>query len=276
MQLFKTIVVTSLCLLIACAEDEAADSRPSESDASAEILAAYHGLDGLPARAALICPNVVGGEDGMPVVFSVQLLPESVQESAFLVENAAGEPITPACATLAPAIEPLELRTVLLVGDFGTADMPPKTVRVVGPLLDANGQSLLGVETQAITPLGDGPTLVLAESFDPNTQGLAGECPETSTEVVQITWAGGVAGAGGMALGEPQRLGITVTLADGRMVNPIALADDDPDNHVHLCLDSDVPAARVHIAAGLFEDPGHDPNPETQIDVQPQTPKTSP
>ena len=70
---------------------------------------------------------------------------------------------------LHPADEPLELRTVLLTGDFGTFGETPLRVEVTGPLLTIDGESLLGLSTEDITPLEDGPRVVLAERFAPET-----------------------------------------------------------------------------------------------------------
>ncbi len=264
-----TAGLTILCL--SCATEESPISTQPEHTGP-QILAAYHGLDDLPAQVSLVCPTMVGGTDGMPVVFSVQIDLDSVSESAFIVEKSTGERVTPLCATLVPAIEPLERRTVLLAGDFGATGTSPRAVEVVGPLRDVNGQTLTGLRTEDVTPLSAGPELVLAERFDPDTPGLAGECPPETVQVVQVTWNGGVHGVGHVDLGEPQILGTTVTLTDGRQVNPIALADDDPDNHVHVCLDAESPALSVTIMADLFEDPGGDPNPETVVEVQPGAP----
>ena len=259
-----------LCILIMVScTDQAVDTMDSEINTGPYILAAYHGLAALPDQASLICPTMVGGADGMPVVFSVQIDMDSVSESVFIVKRADGQLVTPLCATLLPAFEPLERRTVLLAGDFSDTDTPPKVVEVVGSLKDINGHSLQGLRTEDVTPLSAGPELVLAERFDPDTNGLVGECPAQTLQVVQMTWNGGVHGVGHLDLGEPQRLGVTVALEDGTMITPIALADDDPDNHVHACLDTDSPALSVTIAAGLFEDPGADPNPKTSIDVHP-------
>ena len=59
----------------------------------------------------MLCPIAVEGEDGMPVVFSVQIDLNSVVADAFQVETALGEMVTPICATLAPALEMQEHRT---------------------------------------------------------------------------------------------------------------------------------------------------------------------
>ena len=140
-------------------------------------------------------------------------------------------------------------------------------VEVTGPLLTFDGESLLGSSIEYITPLEEGPRVVLAERFAPDTNGLAGECPDGTAQVVQLTWEGGVTGPANAALGEDQRLGTLVLLEDGTTVNPLALVDDDPDNHVLACLGEDSPAQSVEIYAGLFHDPGDDANPATQAEV---------
>jgi hypothetical protein len=207
------------------------------------------------------------GQDGMPVTFSVRLDDATVTPEAFVVETASGEAVTPVCATLRPADEPLELRTVLLAGPFGTPETPPRAVRVVGPVRDTGGNSIQGLHTTTIAPLEAGPSLVLAERFEPTTPGLAGECPPATQQVVQLTWEGGVTGPDGADLGDAQRAAVSVTLEDGRTVTPVALADDDPDNFVHACLDVATPARSVAVRAGHFHDPGDDANPATQIEV---------
>ena len=235
--------------------------------AAAHIFTAYHGLDALPPRVRRTCPRAAIGDDGMPVGFSVRLDAATVRPEAFRVETAAGQSVTPVCATLQPADEPLEGRTVLLAGPFGDAAAPPRAVRVVGPLRSVGGDLLQGIETRAITRLAAGPSLVFAERFDPATPGLAGECPPGTRQVVQLMWEGGVTGPDSAPLGEAQRGAIRVTIEDGSGVTPIALADDDPDNFVHACLDTAVPAASVAVAAGHFHDPGDDPNPDTRVPV---------
>ena len=258
-----TQLLSTVCLVLACAEKNEQVLEEPQS----RILSAYHGLDALGVGANVLCPIAVAGEDGMPVVFSVQIDSNSVMTDAFQVETASGDMVTPICATLAPALEMQEQRTVLLAGPFGTRNATPLAVEVVGALEDISGQSLQGERFTNITPLEAGPSLVLAERFEVDAPGIVGECPATTLQVVQITWEGGVSGPMGSRLGEPQRLGISVLLQDGQTVTPIALADDDPDNHVLVCLDAVTAAVSVAAAPGLFHDPGDDPNPETRIDV---------
>lgn len=259
--------------LMACAPAPAPADGPADERASAapgggvEILSAYHGLDALPARASLACGAHVAGEDGMPLVFSARIARQSVTPQSFVVEVAGGQRVVPRCATLAPALEILEQRTVLLAGDFGTPAAPPRAVEVVGGLQDADGNALAGLRIEAIVALAAGPSLAMAERFPPDTPGLDGECPDGTAQVVQLTWQGGVSGPQGAPLGEAQRAAVSVTLENGEHRTPLALADDDPDNHVLACLDSGSPAQSVTVAAGLFHDPGDDANPETMVSV---------
>lgn len=254
---------------VGCGSEGPDTDAPSDTspDSPARILSAYHGLDELPAGVALICGVGGIGEDGLPMVFSVQLDEDSVTPASFAVETYGGEMVTPLCATLQPADEPLERRTVLLAGPFGTAEAPPRAVEVAGAVLDVAGASVEGLRTEDITLLEAGPSLVLAERFDPDTPGLAGECPGETLQVVQLTWEGGVSGPDGAALAEAQRTAVSFTLDNGEVAAPIALADDDPDNHVLACLDEASPAQSVTVSAGTFHDPGDDANPETTIEI---------
>ena len=156
---------------------------------------------------------------------------------------------------------------MLLAGPFGTPDDQPRAVEVVGALRDLGGQNLQGLRSETITPLEAGPSLVLAQRYDPATVGLAGECPDDTLQVVQMTWDGGVSGPEGSALDESQRTAVSVTLDDGSEVTPTALADDDPDNIVHACLDTSRAPRAITVSAGFFYDPGDDPNPSTSIEV---------
>ncbi len=245
-------------------------ANAQDREVEADILSAYHGLDQLPERAvglALICGQAVGGEDGMPVVFSTQVDASTVSAEAFAVETSAGNRVTPLCATLRPAAETLERRTVLLVGPFGSADSPPLGVEVVGQLRDVHGNPLAGLRTEAITALAAGPSLVLAERFAPSASGLEEECPEDAAQAILLTWEGGVTGPQGADLAEAQRTAVSVVLENGSRVHPLSLGDDDPDNHVVACVTETSPAVSVSVAAGFFHDPGDDANPAARVDV---------
>jgi len=262
MKLFTTLSL--FCFFVAADAQE----KITESEKQMRILSAYHGLDPLPPLATRLCGMPpAGGQDGMPVTFSVQINSASVSAIAFAVETTSGEIITPLCATLRPATETLEKRTVLLIGAFSVDDALPLSVEIVEQLEDVDGNSLVGLRSEKVTLLSAGPSLVLAERFASDTEGLEGECPIETAQAVQLTWEGGVTGAQGAALAEAQRTAISVLLSDGDSVHPLILADDDPDNHVIACLAETSPAVSVSVAAGFFHDPGDDANPETRIDV---------
>ncbi|MBT5331951.1 MAG: hypothetical protein HOL48_09225 [Porticoccaceae bacterium] len=244
--------------------DEAGASR---INTPARILSAYHGLDSLPALGTGLCGIRITGEDGMPVVFSVQIDNDSISPEVFAVETSAEDIVTPVCATLRPAVEPLEQRTILLVGPFSSSDSHPTGVEVVGELKGRNGNSLLGLRIGEVTALAAGPSLVFAERFSPNTRGIAGECPEESVQAIQLTWEGGVTGPQGEDLAEEQRTAISVLLENGDLVHPISLGEDDPDNHIIACLAESSRAVSVSVLPGYFHDPGDDANPATSIVV---------
>ena len=111
MKLLTTVIL--FCFSVAAN----AQDNEQEHEIEARILSVYHGLDPIPPRATALCGMApVGGQDGMPVTFSVQIRSSSVSAAAFAVEISSGEFVTPLCATLRPAIESLEQRTVLLIG----------------------------------------------------------------------------------------------------------------------------------------------------------------
>jgi len=240
-----------------------------EGGTDLRILSAYHGLDPLPAQAIIgLCGMApVSGQDGMPVVFSAQINGDTLSPTAFAVEISSGERVTPLCVTLRPALEPLEQRTVLLIGPFSPEDSLPVGIEIMEQLEDVDGNSLVGLRSEEVTALASGPSLVLAERFAPNTSGLDGECPADTAQALQLTWEGGVTGPAGADLDEAQRTAILILLENGNRVTPLSLGDDDPDNHVIACVAETSPAVSVSVKAGFFHDPGDDANPETRIGV---------
>lgn len=258
MKRLTTIILLSLSIAAIAQED----------GQEAHILSVYHGLDPLPPLATRLCGlPPARGQDGMPVTFSVQINDASVSATAFAVGTSSGEIVTPLCATLRPAIEPLEQRTVLLIGVFSPDDSLPISVEIVDQLEDIEGNSLVGLKGEMVTALAAGPSLVFAERFAPSWPGLEGECPTETAQAVLLTWEGGVTGPQGADLGEAQRTAISVILENGERVYPLSLGDDDPDNHVIACMAETSPAVSVSVIAGYFHDPGDDANPETGVDI---------
>lgn len=257
-----------LTAIILLSYSVAAISQVNNPEGEARILSIYHGLDPIPPLALRLCGmGPVADQDGMPVTFSAQINSETVSATAFAVATSSGEIVTPLCATLRPAIESLEQRTVLLIGPFSAGDSLPIGVEIVGQLEDIEGNSLLGLRGEQVTALEDGPSLVFAERFAPTKPGLENECPENTTQAILLTWEGGVTGPQGADLAEPQRSAMSVLLENGDRVQPQALGDDDPDNHVIACMAESSPVVSVSVEAGFFHDPGDDANPETSVNV---------
>jgi hypothetical protein len=110
------------------------DSRGQDAPATtdSDLVSAFFGLDdSLPMMAAAICMEAPG-RDGMPLVFRRAVDGSTLDASDFEVERASGVRSRPLCATLLPANEADELRTVLLIGDLADADDAPVAVSVVG------------------------------------------------------------------------------------------------------------------------------------------------
>ncbi|MEL7510442.1 MAG: hypothetical protein AAFN42_24195, partial [Cyanobacteria bacterium J06554_1] len=200
------------------------------------------------------------------------------------VTTASGDVGKLACVTLLPAIDPGELRTVLLVGDYGSAQSdPPVTVEIIGNLHSIDNTVNFKGALAEVTPLDSGPTLILAETLPKTTWRLGREsdgsggsstgCPtEGVQQIVRVVWAGGVTTANNEEPGEFERNAYSVTVqnADGSTTNvtPFALGDlTDNDNNHELCLDTTDTPVSVSFPAGYFTDPNNDLNPATTVEV---------
>ena len=249
------------------------------NDRDARPLSAFFGLDNnLPFGANRICLGAAG-KDGMPVVLSHTLDTETLQPEDFRIVTRSGTERTPICSTFRPATDAGELRTVLLIGEFGdAADDPPVKVLVVDDLFSdgTSGGSVNFRGTQThVTPLDAGPSLVLAEVVPEggrSTGDRGSACPGGTQQVVRATWAGGVRRPDGDEAGDAERTlyRVTVERSDGSRheIVPSALADlGDRDNNHHLCLDTSAPAVSVRFPAGNLVDPNQDLNPDTRVAV---------
>lgn len=266
--------------------DTTADTAsPRESgERSADLLSAFFGLDNaLPRASRLICRGAPG-KDGMPVIFSAEIDHTTMQAGDFQVTTASGAAGEMHCVTLLPATDAGELRTVLLVGEFGNAETdPPAKVEIVGHLHSLDGTLDFRGAAVAVTPLAPGPSLVMAEVVDGTAEDLGiglrrtrgSTCPaEGIQQVVRVIWAGGITLANGDELGDTERdlYRVTVRNADEtqRDVPPAALADlGDGDNNHLLCLDTAGTPLSVSFPAGVLTDPNGDLNPATSVAVLP-------
>jgi hypothetical protein len=244
----------------------------------AKILTAFFGLDNsLPLRSMALYANAPG-KDGMPLVFSVEVDPATLDASDFRLTAANGAVFDVEAVTLLPAEEEFELRTALLIGDYGNyPDNPPVLVTIVGDLLSRTGVNFKG-QTQEVIPLEEGPILSYAEYFRftddyPYVEEGAGcDCPKDMTQmVVKAVWAGGVRAVNGEELGTHERSSFVVTMVIGSDtidVTPYELADlADNDNNIDLCLKESGIPIKLRVKEHTAIDPRGDHNPQTEVEV---------
>ncbi|MFN0049846.1 MAG: hypothetical protein ACKVOU_12055 [Cytophagales bacterium] len=244
----------------------------------AKILTAFFGLDnGLTFKARAIYRKAQG-KDGMPLVFSHELDPNSLQGADFAVTTKNGKVFIVEAASFLPANEEFELRTVLLIGEYGNyPDNPPVSVEVVGDLMARTGQNYKGQSVRVI-PLEEGPVLSYAEYFtiDENypyiAKGKGCDCPKEETKmVVKVVWAGGVRAINGKELGDNELKDFVVTLisgADTTKVTPFKLADlGDSENNIDLCIKQSGTPILIEVNENIAIDPNNDKNPKTQMKV---------
>lgn len=255
------------------------------------VLSAFFGLDNtltLPRWARPICPKAVN-KDGMPLVFSEEIDQKSLQPTDFLIVTKSGKKKTPICATLRPAGEEDEDRTVLLIGDFGDHPKdPPLKVQIVSSLLAEDGRDFKG-QSVAVTPLPEGPFLVYAESFPASRpepkrslrgrlvqrHGKGKACPKSTKQVVRVIWSGGVRGIDGKDINQTHRKKFQVTFRkkDGTsyQASPFQLADlGDNDNNIELCFQTLDTPTKVDVTEGFAIDPRGDKNPKTSVPIVPK------
>jgi pimeloyl-ACP methyl ester carboxylesterase len=256
-------------------------ARDSHGAPAGQMLSAYWGIDrAQPVIPFCVAPGTAGG-DGLPVVFSLPFAPTtdfSNPGRLFRVTSSTGAIGSVACATLNPAIDAHENRTVLLVGQFadGQAGQTIGAVDVIGDLKFADGSSARGLTLASASALNAGEHLMLAEQSSQASyatgSGNASGCPSPSTKwVVKTTFEGGVRG-------QAQVGDFTLKLANTgtgevRYLNPSALSQAeqaDNDNHVSLCF-GDYPSGfqpiAVAIKAAVYQDPAGVANPRSTSSV---------
>ena len=255
------------------------DSIP-EIDAlrEAKTLTAFFGLDNaLPLQGILLYRKAFG-KDGMPVVFSQEVDPSTLDNTDFEVITKNGAKFNVEFVTLKPANEEYELRTVLLIGEYGNhPSNPPDSVKIVGDILSRSGQNYKGQSVKVI-PLPEGPIISYAEYFiiDDDypyvNKGIGCDCPREDTEmVVRAVWSGGVRAINGKDFGDNELDAFQVTMVNGLdtiKVRPYKLADlKDGDNNLDLCLKKKGIPILVEVKAGIAIDPRDDKNPQTQKEI---------
>ena len=247
------------------------------------LVSAFFGLDnGLPG---LLCNQPGSLLDGMPVNFIFPIDASTLSASDFEVLDSLGNIHIPMCAILAPANESGENRTVLLIGQFGTAvTNPPVEVRIVGDLFTTDtlpGESacseiinLNGIATTNVIPLADGPNLFFAQKIDGNLN----EC-NSGTQTIQVAWNGGITPyVSGDTESDLFQYYIGYSDSSGVLIPhiPISIADiNDNDNFHQLCFSTSDEIVKISMMANTVEDPNQDPNLYSEIDVSSCTSLTS-
>ena len=247
------------------------------------LVSAFFGLDnGLPSQ---LCNQPGSLLDGMPVNFKFPLDASSLSETDFEVIDSLGNIHTPICAVLAPANENGENRTVLLLGEFGTAvTNPPVEVRVVDDLFTTatiSGESacseiinLNGITTTNVIPIAGGPSLFFAQKID----GTLNEC-SLGIQTIQVAWNGGITPyISGDTESDLFQYYIGYSDSSGVLIRhvPVSIADiNDNDNFHQLCFSTSDEIVKISMMANTVEDPNQDPNLYSEIDVSSCTPLTS-
>ena len=245
-----------------------------------QALDAFFGLD--DALPIFLCFQAIRGPlDGMPITFTHSLNPSDVTPDKFRVITASGANLIVECATLVPAVDGNENKTVLLIGDLGNEQVdpidPPRKVLVVGDLFTAEDQpggpqNLLGAELEVVS-LFDFVRYAYAEVIPEEKWGQsvpAGAPAGAPIWMVQTTWQGGIAPINGDTTGETERQFQRIGMAqdDGKVtpVVPFAITDiGDNDNHHELWVAGTGVPLWVEMDSEIVQDPRGDPNAADRI-----------
>ncbi len=258
-------------------------SRPGV-DQNGELLSAFYGLDDsrrIRWVGFRLC-NRLAGADGMPLVFSKQLDVTTIEAGDITVWLRSGDLGRVDCVTLRPASEPGELRTLLLIGDFGSAsEDPPARVEVTGNLHALDESANFRGASVAVTPLAAGPSLKFAQVVPKenwqvdqaaNTDWQRQEnCPQNGLQqIIRVTWNGGIVPTSDVAdtPNHAQLYQVTLQTPDGtvRTVQPFAIGDlADNDNNHDLCLDVEGEVQSVFFPGGHVVDPNQDANADSVV-----------
>jgi hypothetical protein len=212
----------------------------------------------LSAHLARIDDPELGGKDGLVVVFDTEIDAAALRARAFAIMQVDREPAAPEQATLAPASEDDENRTVLLVGELADAatGAEPTHVAVVGPLWAEDGRSLKGVGAP-VEPFAAGPRMVATEVLAPGP----GRC-EGAGQVLRTYWSDELRGVENDDLARVRiAAGKAAPVSPGRFDDHASEhAEAGQDNVLELCIEDPAPPRRVSIEAGAFRGPAGHPS----------------
>lgn len=253
-------------------------------ESSPDLLSAFFGLDSeAPLMSNFFVCRGASGKDASPVIFPYEVNLETLQAGDFKIVRSDGSEGEVFCVTPAPAFDIGELRTMLVIGDYGSSSNQPATLEVIGNLLSIDNRVNFKGKTVYFTSLEDGPSMVLAElvpieqwelgkraTFFPFGGGSG--CPEGTKQIVRVVWSGGVTKPGGKEVDDTERKNYSITIrdinGDVSTIVPFALGDlGDGDNNHKLCLDVEDSPISVAFPKDLLTDPREDLNPDTFVEV---------
>lgn len=262
---------------------EIAATRDTSGREATLVGALFGRDDDLPHLFGMIACKGAGGKDGMPILFSHEVDHTTLEPGDITITKASGEVAEITCLTMAPADDAGELRTALLIGQFGGPNDQPALIEITGNVLSLDHQVNFKGASIEPTALELGPSLAFAEIV-PESEWTLGRsasalpwgggngCPDGTRQIVRVAWNGGVTpvtDAQGTELAA-DLYKITVIKPDGdsAKVAPFALADQgDGDNNHKLCLHLRDPATQVWFPVGQVTDPRGDLNGETSVKV---------
>lgn len=269
----KTLNAIAAGMLVCATPIESATAQ--SPNATGEILSAFFGLNDSRRIRMGTLPICRGRprNDGMPVIFSLELDNTTLDAADFRITTASGSVAGATCVTLRPAIDPGERRTALVVGEYGSAADQPVTVEIVGDVLSIDGSVNFRGSAAQVIPLEDGPSLVFAETVPPEewSLGTENDCPNEGLQtIIRAVWSGGITKPGGEEIDtEDMALyRITIRQNDGSTatVTPFSIGDlNDNDNNHELCLDVVGEPLSVFFPAVALTDPNEDLNADTQV-----------
>ncbi|WP_109436604.1 hypothetical protein [Aquimarina sp. AU119] len=254
------------------------ENPPVTKERKAQIISAFFGLDNSLPLISRALWKEAPGQDGMPLVFSHEIDPNTMQANDFLITTAKGQKKYADFVTLRPASEEFELRTILLIGEYGDhPDNEPINIEIIGELKSRDGQNLQG-QKMKVTSLNDGPFISYAEHFifdenyPYNKEKKGCDCVKNkTTTIVRTVWAGGVIAINGEELGNDQLEKFTITLkrdTDSIKVKPFQIADlNDNDNNVDLCIKEKGIPVYIEVDKHTVIDPNGDENPKTSLSI---------
>ena len=208
--------------------------------------------------------------DGMPLVFSHEIDFDSLDVKDFVITQS-NQSTSPVCATLMPAVDEGEKRTVLLIGRFASGDSPIQ-VRINGDLYSKDGKYNYRNASILAVPLSAGPSLVHAElvpddqwelGYGGGNQNDGTGCPLGTEQIIRVAWDGGVTKPGGAEVDDVERMAYQVSFVNGateQLISPFALGDlNDGDNNHKLCFDEYYgQPTSIYFPGGLLTDPNED------------------